>query len=299
METSYFLQQIVNGLCLGSVYALVAIGYSIVYGILRLINFAHGDILMIGVYAAFFLMGNGNLPIWLAFLIAMIFSAFIGVVVERVAYRPLRNATEESTMITSLAVSILIENLGIMTLTAQPRPFKLPVVLNKSHIAGPVSFTNMNLLILIVTAFFLFLLLFFVKRTKLGIAMRACADNLSAARLMGINVNVVISASFVIGSALATVAGIMLAGQYGTIDPLMGFVPGLKAFIAAVIGGIGSLSGAALGGYILGLAEILIVGLLPVQFSPYRDAFVFILLILVLLVKPNGILGSVDKEESR
>lgn len=299
MQNNYFLQQIVNGLCLGSVYALVAIGYSIVYGILRLINFAHGDIMMIGVYVAFFLMSLGSVPIWVSLLLAMAFSALVGVLVEHVAYRPLRSSSEESTMMTSLAVSILIENLAVMTLTAQPRPFKLPDFMNYVHKAGPVSFTNMNLTILFITAFFLILLLFFVKRTNLGTAMRACADNLSAARLMGINVNVVISASFIIGSVLAAVAGFMLAGQYGTIDPLMGFVPGLKAFIAAVIGGIGSLAGAALGGYVLGLAEVLIVGLLPAEFSPYRDAFVFLLLILVLLVKPNGLLGAGNKEESK
>lgn len=294
MNLTYVMQQLVNGLSLGSVYALVAIGYSIVYGILRLINFAHGDILMIGVYAAMFLMVSSHLPLGLAFVVAMLIAALVGMLVERVAYRPLRNSTEEATLITSLAVSILIENLGIMTVTAQPRPFNVPEFFTFNHQIGGLSFTNMNLFIFITTAALLGALVLFVTQTKLGVAMRACADNLNAARLMGININVVVASCFALGSALATVAGIMLAAQYGRIDPLMGFVPGLKAFVAAVIGGIGNLPGAALGGFVLGIAEILLVGLLPPSFSPYRDAFVFLILIVVLLIRPNGLLGAVE-----
>ncbi len=294
MTTAYFLQQLINGLSLGSVYALVAIGYSIVYGILRLINFAHGDILMIGVYAALFLVVSWNAPFILAFAAAMGVAALIGMMVERVAYRPLREATEEATLITSLAVSIFIENLGVMTVSAQPRAFNVPEGLGVIHQVGSVTFTNMNLLVVGLTALSLLALTLFVTRTDLGIAMRACADNLGAARLMGININVVVTAAFAIGSGLAAVAGLMLAGQYGRIDPLMGFVPGLKAFVAAVIGGIGNLPGAALGGYFLGLSEILLVGLLPPEFSAYRDAFVFLILILVLLIRPSGLLGAVE-----
>lgn len=294
MTTAYFLQQLINGLSLGSVYALVAIGYSIVYGILRLINFAHGDILMIGVYAALFLVVAWNAPFILAFAAAMGVAALIGMMVERVAYRPLREATEEATLITSLAVSIFIENLGVMTVSAQPRAFNVPEGLGVIHQVGSVTFTNMNLLVVGLTALSLLALTLFVTRTDLGIAMRACADNLGAARLMGININVVVTAAFAIGSGLAAVAGLMLAGQYGRIDPLMGFVPGLKAFVAAVIGGIGNLPGAALGGYFLGLSEILLVGLLPPEFSAYRDAFVFLILILVLLIRPSGLLGAVE-----
>lgn len=298
MDGNYLLQQLVNGLSLGSVYALIAIGYSIVYGILRLINFAHGDILMVGVYAGFAVIAVLHAPFLLAILIAMVIAALFGVVLERVAYRPLRYATEEATMITSLAVSIFIENLGIMTVSAQPRAFKVPDFLNIIHHWGPISVSNMNLLIVLITILLLFILVFFVTRTNLGIAMRACADNLNAARLMGININTVVSVTFVVGSALAAIAGLMLAGQYGRIDPLMGFVPGLKAFVAAVIGGIGSIGGAALGGFVLGMAEILLVGLLPPAFSPYRDAFVFILLILVLLVRPAGLLGTGERRRS-
>ncbi|MEA1959711.1 MAG: branched-chain amino acid ABC transporter permease [Bacillota bacterium] len=298
MNGNYLLQQLINGLGLGSVYALIAIGYSIVYGILRLINFAHGDILMIGVYAGFAVVMVMHAPFLLALIIAMGVAALMGVLLERVAYRPLRYATEEATMITSLAVSIFIENLGIMTVSAQPKPFRVPEYLSVIHNWGQVSVSNMTLLIISLTIVLLLVLVLFVTRTNLGIAMRACADNLNAARLMGININVVVSVTFAIGSALAAVGGLMLAGQYGRIDPLMGFIPGLKAFIAAVIGGIGSIGGAALGGFILGLAEILLVGLLPPAFSPYRDAFVFVILILVLLVRPSGLLGTGEGRRS-
>ncbi len=297
MSGSYIAQQLINGLSLGSVYALIAVGYSIVYGILRLINFAHGDILMIGVYVTLFLMIQVHLPLPVACLLAMASAALIGMFIERLAYRPLRKASEEATLITSLAVSILIENLGIMTVTAQPRAFNIPAFFSQGIQVGPVQFTTMNLVIVGTTAVILLVLVAFTTRTKLGVAMRACADNLTAANLVGININVIVAASFALGSALATVAGVMLAGQYGRIDPLMGFVPGLKAFVAAVLGGIGSLPGAALGGIVLGSAEILLVGLLPPAFSPYRDAFVFIILILVLLVKPNGLLGSTERRK--
>jgi branched-chain amino acid transport system permease protein len=297
LSGSYIAQQLINGLSLGSVYALIAVGYSIVYGILRLINFAHGDILMIGVYVTLFLMIQVHLPLPVACLLAMASAALIGMFIERLAYRPLRKASEEATLITSLAVSILIENLGIMTVTAQPRAFNIPAFFSQGIQVGPVQFTTMNLVIVGTTAVILLVLVAFTTRTKLGVAMRACADNLTAANLVGININVIVAASFALGSALATVAGVMLAGQYGRIDPLMGFVPGLKAFVAAVLGGIGSLPGAALGGIVLGSAEILLVGLLPPAFSPYRDAFVFIILILVLLVKPNGLLGSTERRK--
>jgi branched-chain amino acid transport system permease protein len=296
---SYVLQQVVNGLSLGSVYALIAVGYSIVYGILRLINFAHGDILMVGVYVAFFVLAGTQLPLWIACLLSMGAAALLGVFIERIAYRPLRAASEEATLVTSLAVSIFIQNLGIMTVTAQPRPFNLPAFLTGARSLGALQFSTMTLSVIGVTVLVLALLVLFTTRTRIGVAMRGCADNLTAAHLVGININVVVSVSFALGSALACLAGIMLAGQYGRIDPLMGFVPGLKSFVAAVIGGIGSLPGAALGGLILGTSEILLVGLLPPSFSPYRDAFVFIILILVLLVRPNGILGASERRRGR
>lgn len=294
MDGNYLLQQIINGISLGSIYALVAIGFSITYSILRLINFAHGDILMIGSYCALFFLVLSQMPLALAVLGAMLCAAFIGMLVERIAYRPLRNAREEAMLITSLAVSIFIENLGIMTVTAQPRKFEFPPVFSQIHHAGGVSFSNMTLLTVGSAILLMLVLTFFIRRTKLGKAMRACSENIKVARLMGIDINIVIATAFAIGSALAAVAGIMLGAQYGRIDPLMGFIPGLKAFVAAVIGGIGSVPGAVLGGYTLGLFEILLVGLLPVAYSGYRDAFVFALLIVVLLLRPNGLLGTVE-----
>ncbi len=294
MDATYLLQQIVNGISLGSIYALVAIGFSITYSILRLINFAHGDILMVGCYAALFLMLLGMFPLALALVGSMIIAALVGVMVERVAFRPLRAASEESMLITSIAVSMMLQNLGILLLSPQPRKFQFPEVFAHSHNIGGVSFTNMTLLTVGVAVVLMLALTLFVKRTKLGKAMRACSENIQAARLMGIDINVVVATAFVIGSALAAVAGVMLGGQYGRIEPLMGFVPGLKAFVAAVIGGIGSIPGAALGGYVLGIFEIVLVGVLPVALTGYRDAAVFLLLILVLLLRPNGILGTVE-----
>jgi len=294
MDATYLLQQIVNGISLGSIYALVAIGFSITYSILRLINFAHGDILMIGAYCALFILLSTQMSLAVAILGAMVCAALVGIVVERIAYRPLRKANEEAMLITSLAVSIFIENLGIMTVSAQPRNFVFPEIFSEIHNVGGVTLSNMTILTVGVAVFLMAGLTLFVKRTKLGTAMRACSENIQAARLMGIDINIVIATAFAVGSALAAVAGIMLGGQYGRIEPLMGFVPGLKAFVAAVIGGIGSIPGAALGGYLLGLFEILLVGFLPVAYTGYRDAFVFLLLIVVLLLRPNGILGSTE-----
>lgn len=294
MDATYLLQQVINGISLGSIYALVAIGFSITYSILRLINFAHGDILMVGCYAALFLMLLGMFPLALALVGSMIIAAMVGVMVERIAFRPLRAASEEAMLITSIAVSMLLQNLGILLLSPQPRKFQFPEFFAQSHNIGGITFNNMTVLTVGVAIVLMLALTVFVKRTKMGKAMRACSENIQAARLMGIDINVVVATAFVIGSALAAVAGIMLGGQYGRIEPLMGFVPGLKAFVAAVIGGIGSIPGAALGGYVLGIFEIMLVGVLPLALTGYRDAAVFLLLILVLLLRPNGILGSVE-----
>lgn len=294
MSGTYLVQNIIDGISLGSIYALVAIGFSMTYSILRLINFAHGDILMIGAYCAMFIMAASHLPLWAGLLGAMLFAAFVGMMVERIAYRPLRGANEEATLITSLAVSIFIENLGIMTVSAQPRKFELPAVLSDLHTIQNITVSNMTLLIIGLAVLLMTLLTYFVTRTRMGVAMRACSENIHIARLMGIDINKVVACAFAIGSGMAAVAGIMLGGQYGRIDPLMGFIPGLKAFVAAVIGGIGSIPGAALGGYLLGLSEILLVALLPAMYSGYRDAFVFFILILVLLLRPAGLLGSLE-----
>ena len=293
----YIAQQIVNGLNQGSIYALVAIGLTIVYGILRLINFAHGDLLMVGAYLGLALLLNSALPLGAAVLVQMIVVGGVGILVERLAYRPLRGAPEVAMLITSLAVSSILQNGTVMTLTAQPRAFRLPKGLIALHQVGGVSFSTLNILTVGLAIVMMLLLTLFVTRTRVGIAMRACAENLQAARLMGININQVIAYAFAIGSALAAMAGFMWAGRFGEIEPFMGFLPGLKAFVAAVIGGIGNIPGAVLGGYLLGFAEIFFVGFLPPAFSGYRDAFVFGLLLLVLLVRPHGLLPTAAERE--
>jgi branched-chain amino acid transport system permease protein len=293
----YVAQQIVNGLTLGSIYALVAIGLTIVYGILRLINFAHGDLVMVGAYMALALLLNTALPLGAAVLVPMVVVGGVGILVERLAYRPLRGAPEVAMLITSLAVSSILQNGTVMTLTAQPRAFRLPGEFTTLHDLGGVGFSTLSALSVALAVILMLLLTLFVTRTRVGVAMRACAENLRAARLMGIDINQVIVYAFAIGSALAAVAGFMWAGRYGEIEPFMGFLPGLKAFVAAVIGGVGSIPGAMLGGYLLGFAEIFFVGFLPPEFSGYRDAFVFGLLLLVLLVRPRGLLPTTAERE--
>jgi branched-chain amino acid transport system permease protein len=297
MSGSYLTQQLINGLSLGSIYALTAIGYSIVYGILRLVNFAHGDVLMIGAYVASIVFSQLYLPYWVAIVISMLFAALVGVVVQEAAYRPLRRAAEETTLITSFAVSILIQNMAMMIFTPQPKKFSIPESLQAIQNIGGISINNMKLLTIVISIVLMLALTFFIKKTKLGIAMRAASENMDAATIFGVNINSIVRTAFIIGCALAAVAGIMLGGQYGRLVPLMGFVPGLKAFVAAVLGGIGNITGAALGGYLLGFGEVFFVGFLPPELSEFRDAFVFLTLILVLLIKPTGILGV--KEDRR
>ncbi len=297
LSLPYVAQQLVNGLNLGSIYALVAIGLTIVYGILRLINFAHGDLLMVGAYLSLMLLLIPTVPVLAAVLVPMVLVGAVGILVERLAYRPVRGAPEVAMLITSLAVSSIIQNGTVMFLTAQPRAFRLPRELIALHEIGGVSFSTLNVITVGLAILLMALLTLFVTRTRVGIAMRACAENLRAARLMGININQVIAYAFAIGSALAAVAGFMWAGRFGEIEPFMGFLPGLKAFVAAVIGGIGSIPGAMLGGYLLGLGEVLFVGFLPPAFSGYRDAFVFALLLIVLLVRPRGLLPVSGERE--
>lgn len=296
-SASYVAQQIVNGLNLGSIYALVAIGLTIVYGILRLINFAHGDLLMVGAYLSLFVVVNSALPLGAAVLLPMIVVGGVGILVERLAYRPLRGAPEVAMLITSLAVSNILQNGTVMMLSAQPRAFRLPQDLTAPHDVAGIGFSTLNVVSVGMAVMLMLLLTLFVTRTRVGIAMRACAENLKAARLMGININQVIAYAFAIGSALAAVAGFMWAGRFGSIEPFMGFLPGLKAFVAAVIGGIGSIPGAMLGGYLLGFAEIFFVGFLPPEVSGYRDGFVFALLLLVLLLRPHGLLPTASQRD--
>ncbi|WP_438431466.1 branched-chain amino acid ABC transporter permease [Gorillibacterium sp. sgz500922] len=294
ISAEYIIQQLINGLGLGSVYALIAIGYTLVYGILRLINFAHGDLLMIASYTVAGVLANWLLPFPLAVMLSILFVALIGITIERLAYRPLRSKPEETTLVTSFAVSILIQNLAVMILTPQPKAFSLPSSFNSNVEVGPVTFPLMNVWIVGVTFILLLALTLLIKKTKIGIAMRATAENMNASILMGVNINSVVRTAFIVGSTLAAIAGIMMAGRYGRIEPYMGFVPGLKAFVAAVIGGIGSIPGAAVGGLLLGLGEILFVAFLPPELSAYKDAFVFLALIVMLLIKPTGLFGRVE-----
>ncbi len=296
MDFQTFLQQFANALSLGSLYALIAIGYTMVYGILRLINFAHGDVFMIGAYVAFFCVGQFMMPWWAAAIVAIGFTAVFGVGLERVAYRPLRDSPRISIMISAIGASFLIENLAIVLFDARPKAFPVPELFSTRMEFAGVSVMSVSLIIPVVTAVILAALLWVVHRTKTGMAMRAVSTDIEAARLMAIDVNRIVAFTFAVGSMLAAFGGIMWALKYPRLEPLMGIMPGLKCFIAAVIGGIGSIGGAVLGGLLLGLIELMTVAFLP-ELTGYKDAFAFVLLIVVLLVKPTGLLGKNQGEK--
>jgi branched-chain amino acid transport system permease protein len=298
MTSAYILEQIANGIILGSMYALIAIGFSLIYGIVRLINFAHGDIVTIGAFAMLASVAAIGAPFLISILIVLVVGAGVGVLIERVAFRPMRGAPQVTGFIASLAVAIIIENVGIMTLSAQPRNFIVPAYLSAFIRLGSLQIRAIDLAIVLLAILIMIALAAFVRFTKVGMAMRATAENYQVARLMGINIDRMIMLAFAIGSALAAVAGLMWGSKYSQISPLMGLIPGLKAFVAAVIGGVGSISGAMLGGYVLGLAEVLFVGLLPPEYSGYRNVFVFSTLIVILLVMPNGLLGRSTDERA-
>ncbi len=295
--SQYYLQQLVNGLTLGSLYALVAIGFSMIYGIVRLINFAHGDILMVGAFSTLaMVLGGVPWPFIVLFVAGL--GALAGVTIEAVVFRSMRGAPQVTGFIATLALSIIIQNAGIMILSGQPRNFLFPAAMRERIDLGIGTASLIDLAIIGLTLVIIAGAVTLVHRTKLGIAMRATAESVTTAQLMGININRAIATAFGLGSALAAVAGLMWGGKFGQIDPLMGFIPGLKAFVASVIGGVGSIPGAMAGGYILGLAEVLFVGLLPPEYSGYRDAFVFSLLIVILLVRPHGLFGRADEERA-
>lgn len=296
MDFQIFMQQFVNALSLGSLYALIAIGYTMVYGILRLINFAHGDVFMIGGYLAFYAATAFMMPWWVAVIAAIGMTTLFGMGLERVAYRPLRDSPRISIMISAIGASFLIENLAIVLFDARPKAFPVPDFFASTFVLGDVHISMVSIIIPVVTATILAALLWVIYRTKTGMAMRAVATDIDAARLMAIDVNRIISFTFAIGSALAAVGGIMWALKYPRLEPLMGIMPGLKCFIAAVIGGIGSIAGAVLGGLLLGLIELMTIAFLP-ELTGYKDAFAFVLLIVVLLVKPTGLLGSKQGEK--
>ena len=298
LSIEYIAQQIVNGLILGSMYAMVAIGFSMIYGIIRLINFAHGDVVMIGAFLTLGLLQVIGAPFPLVALVVLAAGAGIGILIEKAAFRPMRGAPQVTGFIASLAVSIMLQNFGILVLTAQPRNFTFPDYLQKVMQISGISFRMVDLVIMMSALTLMCGLMLLVKKTRMGMAMRATAENIDVARLMGININRTIMATFAVGSALAGIAGLMWGGKFGQIDPLLGLIPGLKSFVAAVIGGVGSTPGAILGGYVLGLSGVLFVGLLPPIYSAYRDAFVFGTLILILLILPNGILGKSMEERA-
>ncbi|HHH83497.1 MAG TPA: branched-chain amino acid ABC transporter permease [Chloroflexi bacterium] len=296
MTFELFIQHLFNGISLGSLYALIAIGYTMVYGILRLINFAHGDIVMVAAYAAFYLGGMFVLPWYLGFPLAILVTALVGVIIERSAYKPLRNVPRIQLFTSAVAVSFLLENLGIVVFGGRPKAFARPAFTDAVlEIAGAkvLSYT----FLIIVTAILLFSALsLIVHRTKVGIAMRALSRDIETTGLMGVDTDTVITIAFAMGSALAAAGGILWAIKFPQINPLMGVLPGLKAFIAAVLGGIGNITGAMIGGFLLGVAEIMIVAFFP-EFAGYRDAFAYTILILLLLFKPTGIMGEVEPEK--
>lgn len=291
MTFDLFLQHLTNGVSLGSLYALIAIGYTMVYGILRLINFAHGDIFMMATYFAFFGVVFFGMPWYVSFIIAMLLTAILGMGVEVTAYRPLRDAPKISILISAIGVSFLLENLATVIFGGVPKPFPTPEVFTDVINIGTVSIQKLTFYIPVVTILFLVGLYYLIHKTKTGMAMRAVSVDHETARVMGINVDRTIALTFGIGSILAAVGGIMWGMKYPQISPLMGIIPGLKCFIAAVIGGVGNISGAVLGGFILGVGEIMLIAFLP-DLTGYRDAFAFILLIVILLYKPTGILGE-------
>ena len=297
-----FLQQLINGLALGSILALIALGYTMVYGILRFINFAHGDIFMLGAFAGFYLAPKITLVLPLpsvaggimVLLASMLICAVLGMVIERFAYRPLRKRPKLTVLITAIGVSLFLEYAGQTVFGAAPRRFPDIFPVTTVTKIGGLSLNSNQLMVLGITLFLLLTLRFIVLKTRMGTAMRAVAFNPEAAALMGVNTDVVISFTFALGSALAAAAGILWAINYPAIDPLMGILPGLKAFIAAVLGGIGNLPGAALGGLVIGIVETFVKG---TRWSTWADAIAFAILILILLVKPSGLLGKKEVEK--
>ncbi|NLN65365.1 MAG: branched-chain amino acid ABC transporter permease [Clostridiaceae bacterium] len=290
-----FFQQIINGISLGSIYALIALGYTMVYGIIKLINFAHGDVYMVGAYIGYFCMTSFHMGFLPSLFIAMTFCVILGVAIEKIAYKPLRNATRIAVLITAIGVSLFIEYGTMFFVKADVRSYPpLTGLLVKSFKLGDIVITMQQLLIVGITVILMVLLQFIVKRTRIGKAMRAVSLDKEAAELMGINVNTTISFTFVLGSALAGAAGVLVGIYYNSINPLMGIMPGLKAFVAAVFGGIGIIPGAMIGGYFIGTLEVMVSGY---GNSMFRDAVVFAVLILILIVKPSGLLGKETREK--
>ena len=289
-------QHLANGISLGSLYALIAIGYTMVYGILLMINFAHGDIVMMACYFAFFGISVFHIPWYITFFGVIVATALLGVLIERTAYRPLREAPKNSVLISAIGASFLLVNLANYLFSGRPMRFPDIPVLSQNVAFGEIQIQAICLVIPVITMLSLYGLLYIVNKTKVGMAMRAVSKDYEIARVMGVDIDKVISMTFIIGSALAAIGAFMWGVRYPGITPMLGVMPGLKCFIAAVIGGIGNIKGAVLGGFILGLGEVLIVAFFP-QLSGYRDAFAFIVLIVILFYKPTGLLGEKTTEK--
>ena len=292
-----FLQQLLNGISLGAIYALIALGYTMVYGVLRFINFAHSDVFMVGAYVGYYLgrlIPEGTLWGGLTVLaVAMVACAILGMTIERLAYRPLRGAPTLNVLITAIGVSLLLEYTGQIFFGAAPRNFPAVFPVHNFQLGGLILSSN-QIIVIVVSVVLMVVLQLIVFRTKIGTAMRAVSLNPKAAALMGVNNDIVISFTFGLGSALAAAGGILYALNYPSIDPLMGVMPGLKAFVAAILGGIGNIPGAALGGLILGTVETFVNGS---QWSTYKDAIAFAILIVILLFRPAGLLGKFTVEK--
>lgn len=288
-----FIQQLINGVILGSTYALIALGYTMVYGIIELINFAHGEIYMFGAFTALVLFTTCQVPFFLAFFLAMILAALLGITVEYLAYRPLRRSSRLAALISAIGVSIFLQNLALLIMGAKPNVFPSPFE-PKVYQNAFVTISRVEIIILLSSFVLMLGLTFFIQKTRIGKAMRATAQDKDTASLMGINIDMIITVTFAIGSALGAAAGVMVGIYFRTVTPMMGLMPGLKGFVAAVLGGIGNIPGAMLGGIILGVAEVMGAAYIS---SQYRDAVAFSLLIIVLILKPSGLLGRFAQEK--
>ena len=289
-----FISYLVNGISLGSIYALIALGYTMVYGIAKMLNFAHGDIIMVGGFTVFTAMSTEWCPVWLSVVIGIIVCTLLGVIVEKVAYKPLRNASPLAVLITAIGVSYLLQNVALLIFGSASQSFT-SVVKNVAPVTiGGVTISMETIISIVVSVIIMICLTFFINKTKAGKAMLAVSEDKGAAQLMGINVNSTISLTFAIGSALAGVASVLLCSSYPQISPYTGSMPGIKAFVAAVFGGIGSIPGAMIGGILLGVIENLSKAYISSQLS---DAIVFLVLIVVLIVKPTGIMGKKINEK--
>ncbi len=290
-----FLSYLINGISLGSVYAIIALGYTMVYGIAKMLNFAHGDIIMVGAYVCFWAMQALGCPTIVSIVIAMVVCTVLGMLIERLAYKPLRQATSLAVLITAIGMSYLLQNIALLIWGANPKNFTSVVSIGKlSLFNGKLLITGEAIVTVLANIVIMLALTFFTGKTKMGKAMRAVSEDKGAAELMGINVNATISLTFAIGSALAAIAGVLLCSSYPMLMPTTGAMPGIKAFTAAVFGGIGSIPGAMLGGILLGIIEILGKAYISQELG---DAFVFAVLIVVLLVKPSGLLGKQVREK--